>query len=139
MPPKKKLAAKAVATPEVVKEVTPVAETPAVPVAPFEGGIAPELPKEDLKVDKVETEKDVLPLQDKVLVTDEDLPKKDEVTIGAASESSPYDEDIEVITEPEPLPKTESKKEWVSDPSLLKKTEGFKDRLSGTVYYGVRK
>lgn len=31
------------------------------------------------------------------------------------------------------------KKDWVHDPSLVKKVEGYKDTLAGTVYYGELK
>ena len=129
--------------------------TKEVVAAPFEGGIAPELPKEDLKIDVVETSSDALNLQDSVTVNDEDLPKIDEVPINkgiieyvqtegmvvdTSSVKSIFDKDVEIPEAPvaEEAPKTEER-EWVRDPSLLRKTEGFKDTLTGPLYKGVRK
>lgn len=114
--------------------------TKEVVAAPFEGGIAPELPKEDLKIDVVETSTDALNLQDAVTVNDEDLPKIDEVPTNPDAVKSIFDKDVEIPEAPvaEEAPKTEER-EWVRDPSLLRKTEGFKDTLTGPLYKGVRK
>lgn len=48
-----------------------------------------------------------------------------------------YDEDIEVLPPSEPIPA--EGKEWVANASLLRKVEGYRDTLSGTLYLGVRK
>lgn len=47
------------------------------------------------------------------------------------------DEDIEVLPPSEPIPA--EGKEWVANASLLRKVEGYRDTLSGTLYLGVRK
>lgn len=48
-----------------------------------------------------------------------------------------YDEDIEVLPPSEPIPA--EGKEWVANASLLRKVEGYRDTLNGTLYLGVRK
>ena len=74
-----------------------------------------------------------LDLKDEVTTEKEDLPI-DQVQIGEAH--SIYEEDKEM---PAPAPEKSKEGEWVADPSLLKKSEGTKNTLSGTLYLGIRK
>lgn len=114
------------------KKVTAPAEEIAALIN--EGGIAVELPTEP-KQDHVPIEIEELPLLDEVLLNEEDLPKEDEIEIG---EASLYDEDVEVIDSAS-APVEDAPKEWVSDPALVRKVEGYRDTLNGTLYYGVKK
>ena len=74
-----------------------------------------------------------LDLKDEVTTEKEELPI-DQVQIGEAH--SIYEEDKEM---PAPAPEKSKEGEWVADPSLLKKSEGTKNTLSGTLYFGIRK
>lgn len=98
------------------KKTTPKEEIPV-----NEGGIAVGVPKEDIKVDAISTEK-------------EDLPKEDKIEIG---EPSPYDGGIEAMGEA-PI-EDDTDKGWVSDPASLRKVCGYRDTLNGTLYFGIRK
>lgn len=130
-------------TPAPAETQTSETPRPEAPAAPFEGGIEKELPKEELKVDEVITGKQEDLPNDRVLIGDEDLPKVDEVAINKeimTQDTSPYNQDIEVVEEAKKTPeKTSGKQEWVDNPALLRKTEGFKDTLTGPMYKGVRK
>lgn len=90
---------------------------------------------ENLKLDQLSIEKEDLPLRDEVITDSDELPD-DEVE----SDFSLYDEDedIEVITPTQP-DMEDPTKEWVSNPALLVKVEGYKDTLNGTLYFGTPK
>lgn len=77
-------------------------------------------------------------LEDKVIVTPEVIVAPEEVvTPEEPILESIYDEDIEVLPPSEPIPA--QGKEWVANAALLRKVEGYRDTLKGTLYLGVRK
>lgn len=124
MAKKKKVtkAQKAIAD-SMVKEETPA----------FSGEtMVPEIPAE-AGTDHLPTEKEELLLKDEVLVQKEDLPSVDKIEFEAPAEES-YDEGAEVNPSP-----VATNKQWVADPALLKKVEGYRDTLNGTLYLGTLK
>ena len=77
-------------------------------------------------------------LEDKVEVVPEvNVTPEEVVTPEETILDNIYEEDIEVLPPSEPIPA--EGKEWVANASLLRKVEGYRDTLSGTLYLGVRK
>ncbi len=104
--------------------------------------MTPELPKE-VNVDHVPTEKEELPLKDEVLVHTEDLPQVDKVEIGEPTAENVLEAAEIQASQPyvpaEHFDEPASKKQWVADAALLKKVEGYRDTLNGTLYLGLLK
>lgn len=117
------------------KAITAVDETPA-----FSGEtMTAEIPAQD----HVPTEKEELPLKDEVLVHTEDLPQVDKVEIGEPTAENVLEAAEIQASQPyvpaEHFDEPASKKQWVADAALLKKVEGYRDTLNGTLYLGILK
>jgi hypothetical protein len=93
------------------------------------------------------TLEDKVEVAPEVIATPEDVFSSEELHVtektillevtGEPEEIEEIEEDIEVLPPSEPIPA--EGKEWVANASILRKVEGYRDTLNGTLYLGVRK